>query len=329
MRAVVYARFGPPEVLQVREVPAPQARGDRVRVRVVAAGLNPKDALVRKGKMRWLTRGALPRTPGYDVAGELLDPAPGLPVGAAVYGMIQSHMGGACAEVASLRMDEVAAQPEGLSAEEAAGLPLAGLTALQALRDELELRRGQRVLINGASGGVGTLAVQLARALGAEVVAVCSGRNRALVEGLGAHAVIDYTQRDPAEERGLDAVFDVYGNLPWRKARRMVVRGGRFCTTVPRAGSVARGLLRRAKLHRAALVVVQSRRRDLEQLSAWVAEGALVPVVDRVVALEDSAEGHRHLETRRARGKVIVRVAAPNAALQLAGSNPQEDAPCA
>lgn len=259
--------------------------------------------------MRWLARGPLPRTPGYDVAGELLDPAPGLPVGTAVWGMIQSHTGGGCAEIARLHHNELAAQPPGLTAEEAAGLPLAGLTALQALRDELKLSPGQRVLINGASGGVGTLAIQIARALGAEVIAVCSGRNRALVLELGAHKVVDYTVDDPSRLRGLDAVFDVYGNLGWTKGRQMLHRNGRFCTTVPRVGSIVRGALRRLGLHRAALVVVQSRRKDLEQLGTWVANGKLTPVVDRVVSMDHSADGHRHLETRRARGKVIVRIA--------------------
>lgn len=308
MKAVLYDRFGPPGVLRVGEVPEPSAGPGRARVRVHAAALNPKDVLLRKGRMRWLVRAPLPRIPGYDVAGELLDPAGGLPAGTPVFGMIQANAGGACAEVAVLRHDELWRRPEGLTMVEAAALPLAGSTALQALRDELGVEPGQRVLLNGASGGVGTLAIQIAKALGGRVIAVCSARNVERVTELGADRVIDYGAERVDAERGLDHVLDIYGNLPWSRAKRMLRPGGRYCTTIPRPGTVARGLLRRAHLHRAALVVVRSRRADLRQLAAWVEQGHLRPVVDLVVPLQRSAEGHAHLETRRARGKVVVTV---------------------
>ncbi len=302
----MYTRYGAPEVLSVRDVPEPARSPRHARVKVHAAALNPKDVLVRKGKMRWLVGGGLPRTPGYDLAGVLLDDAGGLPSGTEVFAMINSHAGGACAEIVSLPFDEVAEKPRTLSMIEAAALPLAGLTALQALRDELALERGQSVLVNGASGGVGTLAVQIAKALGASVTAVCSARNAELVRELGAARVLDYTVEPLHALRDFDAVFDVFGSFPWSAARHTLRPGGRFCTTVPRPASILRGGLRRLGLHRAALVVVRSRRRDLDVLRAMVDDGALRPVVDRVVTLADSAEGHRHLETRRARGKVVV-----------------------
>ncbi|MEN0064623.1 MAG: NAD(P)-dependent alcohol dehydrogenase [Myxococcota bacterium] len=308
MKASVYHRYGPADELEVRDVPVPSPRSGAVRVQVHAAGLNPKDVLIRKGRMRWMSRGPFPRVPGYDVAGVTLDPWEGQPEGMPVYGMIQSQRGGACAEVAVLRPRELARMPRGLSFADAAGLPLAGLTALQALRDELDVRPGHHVLINGASGGVGTLAVQIARALGADVTAVCSGRNAELVRSLGANRVLDYTQTDPRRERGLDQVFDVFGNLGWPAARRMLSPKGRFCTTIPRLSHVARGVLRRVGLHRAALVIVQSHTRDLEQLAAWIEAGTLRPVVDRVVSLDEASAGHRHLETRRAKGKVVVSI---------------------
>lgn len=306
MRAVVYERFGPPNVLSIQELPEPPAALGRARVRVEATALNPKDVLLRKGKMRWLRRGKPPWVPGYDLAGVLLDDADGLTAGTPVFGMIDSHHGGACAEVVSMHPGELAASPTGLTSTQAAGLPLAGLTALQALRDELQVQPGQHVLINGASGGVGTLAVQVAKALGARVTAVCSGRNADHVRALGADEVLDYTLCDPSEERGLDAVFDVFGNLQWKRARPMLQRSGRSCTTIPRASAVFRGGLRRLGLHRAALVVVRSRRADLEQLARWVETGALRPVVDRTWPVEQVAAAHAYLETRRARGKVVL-----------------------
>lgn len=306
MKAISYARFGPPEVLEIGERPEPTPARGEVRVRVHAAALNPKDVLLRKGKMRWLPAGSLPRIPGYDFAGTLLDSAPGLPTGSEVFGMIQRNGGGASAEVARVPVGELAAKPSGLSMAEAAALPLAGLTALQALRDELGVTPGQRVLLNGASGGVGTLAVQIAKALGTEVVAVCSGRNAALVRELGADRVIDYTSEDPTAERGLDHVFDIYGNLPWARTKAMLHSRGRYCTTVPQPGAIVRGALRRVGLHRAALVVVRSKRADLERLSRWVTHGALRPVVDRTLPWTDAVAAHEYLETRRARGKVVL-----------------------
>ena len=321
MRAVQYRRFGPPDVLEVVDIPGPPTRSVRspsVRVAVAACALNPKDVLIRKGKMTWLTGRKMPRIPGYDFAGTLLDPVPesdahaALAAGTRVFGMVQHHSGGACAEVVSVPPDELAPLPTGpegpLSFVEAASLPLAGLTALQGLRDELAAQPGETVLLNGASGGVGTLAVQIARALGLRVVAVCSARNHDRVRALGAERLIDYQTADPAAERGLDHVFDIYGTLPWPRARPMLRAGGRFCTTIPRAAAVARGALHRVGLHRAGLVVVQSRRADLEQLASFVHTGALQPVVDRVLPLADSIEAHTYLETRRARGKVVLTV---------------------
>lgn len=309
MRAIFYERYGGVDVLQYGQRPAPAQRSGWVRVRVEAAALNPKDILIRKGKMRWLARAPLPRIPGFDFSGVLMDPLGEMPAGAAVFGMVQEHCGGTCAEVVSVRPDWLAARPPGLPSIDAAGLPLAGLTALQALRDELSLQRGQRVLLNGASGGVGTLAIQVAKILGAEVVAVCSGRNDELVRDLGADHVIDYTL-GAIEERDVDCVFDIFGNLPWSRAREMLRTGGRYCTTVPRPGSVVRGALRRVGAHRAALVVVQSRRADLNQLARWISTGELRPVTDCVVPMSRPELGHQRIETKRARGKVVIDVSA-------------------
>lgn len=308
MQAIVYDRFGPPEVLEVREVPAPAARAGYARIAIHAAALNPKDVLIRKGRLRWFTRAPFPRIPGYDFAGELLDATPDLPRGAAVFGMIQAHRGGACAQIAAVPHDQFAARPAGLSMIEAAALPLAALTALQALRDEIGVRSGDHVLINGASGGVGTVAVQIAKALGAVVTATCSAPNAALVTGLGADAVVDYRAQNVLSVKGFTHVFDVFGNLPWPAVKASLGSEGRACTTVPSPGALVRGGLRRLGLHRAALVVVRSRRADLEQLLRWVGTGQLRPVIDRVVPWADSAQAHAHLETRRARGKVVIEV---------------------
>ncbi len=306
MKAAEYRRFGDPGVLQVVDVADPPTRPGHARVRVHAASVNPKDVLLRKGKFRWLFRSPLPRTPGYDVAGVLMDDAPGLAAGSEVFGMIQHHSGGASAQIASLAFDELAAKPRGLSMAEAAALPLVGLTALQALRDELVVKPNQRVLINGASGGLGTMAVQVAGALGAEVIGVCSGRNAGFVRELGASRVIDYTAESAADERGLDAIFDCFGSLPWSVGKACLKDSGRYCTAIPRPESAVRGVLRRLQLHRAAMVVVRSNTADLDALRKMVEDGSVRPVVEASFPLEEIAEAHRRIESRRTRGKLVV-----------------------
>lgn len=312
MKALVYERFGGPDVLEVREVARPSAGRGEVVVRVSAAALNPKDVLLRKGKMRWLNREPWPRRVGYDWAGEAVEIGAGVAgvrPGERLFGMIQAWRGGACAEYCAVRPGEFARAPAGLSFEEAASLPLAALTALQALRDLGRVRAGDEVCVNGASGGVGTLALQIAKALGARVTSVSSGRNVGLCRSLGADVALDYEVDRPFARAGAyRAVFDVFGKLDFGEARGALASPGAFISTVPSwrvAGAVVRtaGAARRARL-----VVVRSRRSDLELVRDWVESGRLKPVLDRVMELDEAAEAQRYLETRRARGKVVLRV---------------------
>lgn len=315
MRAVAYHRFGEPDVLAVEDLPAPRPEPGEVTVRVHAAGLNPKDVLVRKGKFERMSGRGFPRIPGYDFAG-VVEAAPSdsdLRPGDEVYGMVQSWRGGTCAEVVCLPADELAPKPTTLSMNEAAGAPLAALTALQALRDELQLQAGDRILINGASGGVGSFAVQIARLLGARVVAVCSERNVERMKALGAHEVVDYGAVDPLTTGPYDLVFDVFGNRPYLQSRRALRKAGRYCTTVPRPSAIVAEALGRLRLQRRLrLVIVQSRRRDLEVLTDWFERGHLSSPIDRVLPMHAAAEAHAYIETKRAQGKVILHIADAN-----------------
>lgn len=311
MRGWRYESYGGPEVLRlVDDLPEPVPRRGEVVVEVHALALNPKDVLVRKGKLAGWTPVRLPLVPGHDLAGVVVGVGPGadLKLGTAVYGWYESLTGGASMERVALPARWLAPMPAGVSMEEGAAVPLAALTALQALRDDLRVKRGERLLVHGASGGVGVYAVQIGRRLGARVTAVCSAANAELVRSLGADEHLDYREVDPSTLRGIDAFFDVFGNQPWHKARHSLAPGGRYCTTLPRPGTVARGALARLGLSAAHLVVVRSRRADLEVLARWIEEGVLRPVIDRVLPWEELAEGHRYLETKRARGKVVLRV---------------------
>ena len=312
MKAAYYNRFGSVDVLNVGDLPAPWPARGEVLVRVAAAALNPKDVLVRKGKFKLISGRRFPRVPGYDFAGsveQLGAGVSGVAPGEEVYGMVNAWSGGTCAELVALPAGELAPRPLSLSMEEAAATPLAALTALQALRDLLDVRPGDRVAINGASGGVGLFAVQIASLLGGRVVAICSARNECLVREVGACEVIPYDVPDPpASDWQFDAYFDVFGNRPYSRVRQDMSHPQRHVTTVPSGGAILRDITSRLLGRSVRFVAVKSNRPDLEQLTRWIDAGELRPVVDRICPLEDSIEAHAHLETRRARGKVVLTI---------------------
>lgn len=312
MRRVEYDRFGDASVLTLREAPTPTPGRGRLRVRVRAAALNPKDVLVRKGRMQWLTGRRFPRTAGYDFAGLVDAVGPGVDdfaVGDKVFGMLAGHSGGALAEALVCSPRELAHMSEVLSFEEAAAIPLAALTALQALRDCARLKTDDRVLVNGASGGVGVYAIQVARVLGARVTTLSSARNLEFCRSLGADETLDYAVDAPfATPARWDCIFDAFGNRSFGAARASLALRGTYVTTVPTPRNVLDHLRTALGFPRARLVVVESHRTDLERLAHWVDAGFLRPVIDRVLPLEEVAEAQRYLETRRARGKVVLRV---------------------
>jgi NADPH:quinone reductase-like Zn-dependent oxidoreductase len=311
MRAVVIERYGGPEVLQERSMPRPVPTRRQVLVRTRFIGVNPKDVIVRKGKFQVLTGKKFPIIVGHDIAGEVLEAGVGadLAKGDLVFGMINDFAGRAYAEYAAVDCQELAKAPASVDLRAAAAVPLAAQTALQALRDDAHLQAGQKVLINGASGGVGVFAVQIAKILGADVTAVCSQRNAELVTELGADRVIDYTQTELVEvDEQFDAFFDVFGNYNFDKIKHLLEPRGTYVHTIPNAKifmEVARTFVRRK---RAKIVIVKSKRAQLDWLRQQIDAGRLRIVVDRSYPLSDAAEAHRYMETKRARGKVVLEV---------------------
>jgi NADPH:quinone reductase-like Zn-dependent oxidoreductase len=314
MRAVEFDRYGGGEVLRVREVPDPTLRDGQVLVRVRAASVNPKDLLARAGKFRLFSGLTFPKRTGYDWSGEALQVGAGVrgvQVGDALYGMLQPWTrGGACAELLAVDPGQCARRPAGLSFEEAAALPLAGLTALQALRDLGAVGPGSRVLIHGASGGVGAFAVQIARALGAaRVVAVCGPDNQQLCADLGAHRVLDHRKEDPVRcGEVFDVFFDVFGNRSLGETRAALAERGVYVSTIPRPRVLADVASSAFSSRRARLIVVRSRRADLEALGALVTAGQVRVILDSIFPLEAIAEAQGRVATKHARGKVVVRV---------------------
>ena len=311
MRAVVIDRYGGPEVLRQATVPRPVPTRGQVLVRTRFIGVNPKDVVVRKGKFRIATGKKFPLIVGHDIAGEVVETGIGADFteGDRVYGMINDVAGRAYAQFAAVDAQELAAAPSSIELRVAAAVPLAAQTALQALRDDAQLESGQRVLVNGASGGVGVFAVQIAKILGADVTAVCSQRNAELVTDIGADRVVDYAQTELVDlDQQFDTIFDVFGNYNFDKMKHLLASSGTYVQTIPSARifkDVARTLVRRK---RAKLVIVKSRRRQLDWLRQQIDAGSLRVVVDRSFPFAEVAEAHRYMETKRARGKVILEV---------------------
>jgi NADPH:quinone reductase-like Zn-dependent oxidoreductase len=311
MRAVVIDRYGGPDELHSATVPRPVPKRGQVLVRTRFVGVNPKDVIVRKGKFQVATGKKFPLIVGHDIAGEVVEAGIGadLAEGTFVYGMINDFAGRAYAEYAAVNCQQLAKAPSSIELSVAAAVPLAAQTALQAVRDDARVKPGQRVLVNGASGGVGVFAVQIAKILGAHVTAVCSHRNTELVAELGADMVIDYTKTELVDlEDRFDLIFDVFGNYRFDKLKHLLTARGTYVQTIPNSRifkDVVRTCVTRK---RAKLVIVKSRREQLEWIRQQIDAGSLRVVVDRFFPLDDAAEAHRYMETKRARGKVVLEV---------------------
>ena len=312
MKAVVIDRYGPPEVLRVAELSRPKAGRNQVLVRVRYIGVNPKDIIVRTGKFRIVTGKRFPLILGNDIAGEVVEAGPGadLREGERVYGMLNNFSGGAYAEYVVAGTDQLGRVPESIDLKNAAAIPLAAQTALQALKDDAQVKTGDRVLINGASGGVGVFAVQIAKILGAHVTAVSSYRNVDLCRELGADEVIDYTKTELTEiPQRFDAIFDVFGNYHFDDLKHLLNERGTYVHTIPGPRTFKDAVRTLLSKKRARLVIVRSKREQMDWLSAQIDAGRLRAVLDRSFAFEDVADAHRHLQTKRARGKVVLELA--------------------
>lgn len=290
----------------------PRPRSRQLLVKVAYASVNPVDWKIRNALAVVPFSSRLPVVPGFDVAGEVVETGPGtvrFAVGDQVFAQIDSFSGGASAEYARVGEDAAARVPAGMSAREAAALPMVGLTAWRALHDKAKVAAGERVLVIGASGGVGHLAVQIAKAAGAHVTAVCSGRNAAMVRGLGADEVIDYTISDPLGEGAYDVVFDAVGKATSGAAALVLAPGGRFVTTMPRPEFFARApVLPLLARRRARFVMSRPSGRVLNELVALIEAGKLRVVIDSEYPLERLADAHERSRSGHAAGKIVVRV---------------------
>jgi NADPH:quinone reductase-like Zn-dependent oxidoreductase len=320
MKAVVRDTYGSVDVLRLGEVAKPVAGDGEVLVRVHAAGVDQGVWHLMVGMpyaMRLAGFGIrAPKNPflGYDVAGRVEAVGPNVgpfQPGDEVFGTCR----GSFAEYAVARADRLAAKPDNVSVEQAAATPISGYAALQAVRDHGKVAAGQRVLIIGAGGGVGTFAVQIAKADGAEVTGVCGTAKAGLVRSIGAEHVIDYTKEDfTAGPNRYDVILDIAGNRPLSQLRRALTPRGTL--VIVGAEDAGNWLGIRRQLRAAALspfvhqklgfFISKERSEDLEQLRALLEAGALTPVVDRTFPLDEVPEAIRYLRDGRARGKIVI-----------------------
>ncbi|MFB7663669.1 NADP-dependent oxidoreductase [Kitasatospora sp. NPDC056138] len=310
MRVVTQRSFGAPEVLHVTEAPKPEPLPTEVLVRVHASGVNPVDAYVRAGAFPLL--GEPPFVLGWDVSGVVEAVVPGVSrfaVGDEVYGMpFFPRAAGGYGEYVAAPSLQFARKPKGLDHVQAAALPLAGLTAWQGLVDAAKLTEGQRVLIHAGGGGVGHLAVQIAKARGAEVHTTASAAKRDFVRELGADHVLDYRTTDFAEElRDLDVVLDTIGNGYGERSLRTLRPGGVLVTIVQRADAELAARTA-AEGRRFAGVTVEPDHVGLEALTELVESGRLQPYVEHVLPLEQAAKAHALIESGRTQGKIVLTV---------------------
>lgn len=321
MKAIVRPRYGTSDVLELACLPKPAPTEGELLIRVRAAALNPLDWHMMRGTPWFLRLFIGLRKPksarlGADVAGTVVGLGPGVTdfrLGDEVFGAVD----GALAEYVCGKPEAIVQMPSNLTPEEAAAVPIAALTALQALRDKGHVKPGDNVLINGAAGGVGTFAVQIARWLGAHVTGICSSRNIELVRSIGAEHTIDYTQEDFAQsDDRYDVIFDLLGNRPLSDFRKVLKPKGVFIgcggggPDTP-AGQLLLGMLKQMVagwFTKQKLVGVLAKRSkaDLEILREILKNGLIKPVIDRRYSLAEVPEAIRYLEEGHARGKVVI-----------------------
>ena len=307
MKAVVAHQYGAPEVLKFEEVPQPEPKEDEALVRVIASGVNPADPLTLSGKYarEWDTH--LPLIPGYEIAG-IVEKAGAqvttLKKGDAVYGY--PTFGGGWAEYVTAKEWEVAAKPRSLTFAEAAAVPMGALTAWQALVNVAHLQPGQTVLIHGGSGGVGSFAIQIAKAQGARVIATASTTNQDLLKQLGADVAIDYTKTKFEDTvKDVDAVLDLVGRETLARSYGVVKKGGIVLDLVGRPDPAE---LEKHGI-RGVAIWVRPDAKDLTQIAHLIDAGKIKPIVTQVLPLSEAIAAERQAETHHTRGKVVLRIA--------------------
>ena len=309
MKAVRIHAYGGPEVLHYEDAPMPQLNPDDLLIRVRAAAINPVDWKIREGYLQGVLNHQLPLTLGWDVSGEVAAVGPEVTrftIGDAVYARPNIERDGGYAEYIAVKASEVALKPARLDHDHAAAVPLAALTAWQSLVDAAQLRAGQTVLIHAAAGGVGSFAVQLAKARGAKVIATASAVNIGLIMELGADQFVDYTHtRFEEVAKEVDVVFDTIGGETQARSWSVLKPGGMLVSVVsppPAATAAEQGV-------RSAFVFVQPSGSQLDAIARLIDEGRMKPILHTVLPLYQARQAQVISQGGHVRGKIVLHVA--------------------
>ncbi len=321
MKSIIVKKYGGPEVLQIENVTKPIPKDNEVLIKINATSITGASTFMREGKPyfgRLFTGLIKPKvvTPGTDLSGmihEIGSTVTKFHVGDVV--MAETGLNcGAYAEYICLSEDDlIVLQPEDISPEEATGIIDGASTALAFFTDSVKIKKGQKILINGASGSIGTAAIQLAKHLGAEVTAVCSTKNKSLVSDLGADIVLDYTKNElQASKEKFDIIFDTVGKLSFRKSKSMLAKNGIFLTPVLTFSTLLSMLFvsptgsKKLKFAATGIRNKESRMRDLIKVRELLASGKLQTIIDRVYSLDNIQEAHTYVDQGHKRGNVIL-----------------------
>jgi NADPH:quinone reductase-like Zn-dependent oxidoreductase len=309
MKAVVVHEYGGPEVLKYEDTPKPEPKDKEMLVKVIAAGVNPVDGLIRSGKYAKFFNTALPLIPGYDIAGVVEKTGVKIDkfkVGDAVYAYIDLKKGGGYAEYALVTEKEAAPKPKAAGFAEAAAVPVVALTAWQALVDTAKLSAGQSVLIHGGSGGVGSFAIQFAKLRGAKVIATASTRNQDFLKQLGADVAIDYTKQKFEEvAKDVDVVLETVGKDTLARSYGVVKKGGILVSLL---GPPDQAELDRHGIRGSALGV-EPNSAELAEIGKLIDEKKIKVIVSETFPLAEAAKAQEQADTGHTRGKIVLKVA--------------------
>ena len=309
MKTAVITGYGGLEKIEFIESKKPHPENNELLIMVESFALNPKDILIRKGKFKRVSGNNFPKKIGFEFAGTVVDSAAKsqLKPGDRVFGLFNGWQGQCSTKYICIEDKHVWKIPEKTTFEQASGIALAGLTALQALRDLGKISPMSKVCINGASGGVGSLAVQIAKQFKSNVTTISSQRNLKFCYSLGADDCIAY---DKPNLLGLDnkydIFFDVFGNYSYKKIKYMLSKNGRYITTVPSKDIFKQQVLNMFRNKKAKLVIVKSNKNDLNWLAKTISNNKIFPVIDKIYPFSEIKAAQSYLETKRARGKVII-----------------------
>jgi len=314
MKAAVIRKYGKPEVFQIEDMPEPAPKPKQVKVEIIASSVNPVDWKIRSGALAVLTGWKFPRILGGDFSGKVVEcgsEVNDIRVGDEVFGLSNAmSIGRAYAEFITCDADKLAIKPNKLNFLESAGIPLAGSTAYQALHHMCEIKPGMRVLIIGATGGVGHFAVQIAKAENCQVTGVCHSRNAELAKQIGCDEVLAYDKADITKSKDkYDILFDAAAKYGYLSCRSLLTSQGTYVCTIPTPLlMVMHGFSYIFPWKRGRFVGVNSNRKDLDQLARLANEDQLRPFIENIFPLEKIAEAHALSETEKARGKIAIRI---------------------